>query len=279
LSNENYTDVALAKTINGYGFNAVQLWRSSLKPLTILESKVGEEPHEVPGGFGNMFDEIVLTEIISIPALEFGQKQESAGGFKVGLNLLDKLLGTIGGKLGVGASAQGAKEFQFEFKDTMVEETSVDLLVKACGKAKPNKDVLDRLISEQLQRFVVIRSLKAGSIICSALNKKGGKIGLDLNLGNIPASGDIQAELTKNGGVVLKSPDGQALIFGVDFYKINYSENKVKIGSHLNTTGSIKMMTAGDLKRKPGARYRRVVNLDLGDRVEPITGYINIAPK
>ncbi len=279
MPNRNYLRNDLAETISACGFCAVQLWRSSLKPLSILEANEGEEPHEIPGGFGNMFDDIALPEPSTEVALEFGQKQSSAGGFKVGVNLLGKLLGTIGGKIGLGANAQGVKEFLFEFKDTAVEGVSIDLLVRACSKARPNKDVLDRIVSERLQRFVVIRSLQAGSIVCTALNKKGGKLALDLDLGNLPATGDLKAELAVNGGINLKNPAGRALVFGIDYYRVKLTEEKVTIGSQVQDAPTMKMLTRVDLAAPQPVRYKIVKNLALGEQVKREPGFIDIGHK
>jgi hypothetical protein len=188
------------------------------------------------------------------------------------VNLLDKLLGKVGGKIGLDASAQGAKEFLFEFKDTAIEEIGIDLLVRACSKAHPNKDVIKRLISEHLQRFIVIRSLQATSIMCTALNKKGGKLGLSLDLGNLPASGDLKADIAKNGAIILKNPGGQVLVFGIDYYRINITENKVTIGSEASDAPTLKMLTR-DSER---IRYMIVKNLNVGERIKPVPGFVDI---
>lgn len=279
MSNRKYAQNDLIDTVCSYGFCAVQLWRSSLKPLSMIEAEQGREPYEVPGGFGDMFDVIQLPGTSTQAALEFGQKQGSAGGFKVGMNLLGKLLGTIGGKAELGASAQGVKEFLFEFKDTVVEQTSVDLLVRACSKARPNNSVLKRIKSEHLQRFVVIRSLEATSIICTALDKKGAKLGLNLDLGKLPATADLEAEVNKDGGITLRNGAGQPLVFGIDYYQIEMKEDLVAIGGREDDARSIRMITRAETFASLASQYKLVDNITLGGRVEPVPRFINIGHK
>jgi hypothetical protein len=73
---------ALIQIINDLGFNAVSLWRSSLKPLSLLESIKGETPNEISSSLGNMFDDTLkLPEIKTHDVAEFVTQKEAIGGF------------------------------------------------------------------------------------------------------------------------------------------------------------------------------------------------------
>ncbi len=258
------------------GFSPIRFWRSTLKPLSLLEGKQNEKPRDIASEFGDMFDLIMLPPPPPPGrALDFMRKQEVAGGGRVGVNLLANLLGVVGGKIGAEAAAKGAKQILLTFHETVIQQVSVDLLVKATQKAKLNEAVLERIKSYQLQRFVLNRCLKAGSILCRALDSKGGKVTLDLDFGSLPANGALHAGIEKNGDIILQSPKRELLTFGINYCPILFRGGTVVVGPQEPTNTIIEMKGSANL---PSSIYvgRTEPSVIIGEQVKPVSEFLDV---
>jgi hypothetical protein len=266
----------LDKILPKLGFTAVRLWRSSLKPLRILEAARGQkEPHEVSASIESMFeDSWTPPQIQSADVAEFLMSQEQSGGFKIAVDVVKDLCAKAGLELNLTAGSR----FIFKFQETALDMVNVYELTKALDRATLNESVRRRFQSQGITPYVIIRSLKAKSIACSAYNQKGARVELGARVRNPAVGGELSAEVRSDGGVTLNSGSGKELVFGVDFYPLAIEGKAVTLGSQTapQSIPRISMETGITQGRLEFVGVETEWHLCLGKRIEPSEGYLQI---
>lgn len=263
----------LDKILPQLGFSAVRLWRSSLKPLCILEASRGQGPHEVPANIESMLEDPWMPpQIETVEVADFLMTQKQSGGSKIAADVVNALFAKIGLRLNL----QAGSEFTFEFREPALDMVNVYELTKALGSATLNRSVRQRLREQGIMSFVIIRSLKASSIVCHAYNNKGASVALGARVENLPVGGDVSVQVSRDGGVVLSSGPNKELVFGIDFYRLVIRSKRVCVGGRESQTAPTIALKTRVTSNRVKLTFQREWYLGLEQHIEPITGYLSI---
>jgi hypothetical protein len=275
----------LSKILPEFGFSAVRLWRSSLKPLRILEAPPGQKPQEITSNINDMLEgSWMAPQIQTDDVADFLMSQKKSGGFKITADVAIELLA----KIGVQGDLEAGSEFAFEFKEPILESVNIYELLKSLGGAVLNQAVSQHLQQHNTISYVIIRSLKSKSVKCHAQNKKDANFKLTAKVTKLPVGGDITAEAGSDGSIELNSTAGKELVFGIDFYRLDIKGAQivdVDLSKHLPVAGvlgdvdSSKHHPVADIdytKPIPTIPKLTLWNLELGEHIAPTKEYLSI---
>jgi len=206
-SNDPYTSL-----LKSFGYNAVRLPRTSIKPLQILIKNGGDVSYfgELPTVFrllDNNKDDILPKIIDNVPAASISGQQTGNLTIGIGLSILGNIISAMGGSpVGLDSEYKQAKAVSFQYQNVLqdyIEQAALAVFLEQSDVVPSSNTVANLLEADEV--FIIISIIKSNKFAIFPKTSRDTDTKLDIK--------KIQDLVGANVKVSSNSQDLSAIVF------------------------------------------------------------------
>lgn len=227
------------------GYNVVRHPREGIQPLDLIGKQDGEVKYL--GGL----DQLITHPPGRLPGITRDQVAADVQGqtssklnLTIGVSVLQSVISSLGGNLGVKAGYQRARTLQFAFSTVLSDSVRpLDLgnYLKA-GEVDEANLILEQYVLGRGRLFVLTRTVKTNRLTVQAESSSGAPATLDVPAISGVASGSLKIDVAEQAMGRVSYEGGVFLVFGFECFEVGVVDGVLALTSA--KSGSVAMTDA-----------------------------------
>jgi hypothetical protein len=216
------------------GYNAVRHPREGIQPLDLIGKQDGEIKYL--GGL----DQLITNAPGPLPTITRDQVAADIQGqtsskldLAIGLTVLQSVLASLGGNVGVKAGYKSTRTIQFVFSKVLTDSVrplDVGRYLKA-GVVDEDNLILQQYVLGNGHLFVLTRTVKTNKFTVQAESAKGVPASLDVPAIQGVASGNLTIDTSANAGGTVSYEGAKNLVFGFECFEVGVVDGMLSLTS------------------------------------------------